>query len=160
MILAAHSDASYLNKTKSRSHAGAHIFLSEDDPIPRSNGAVLSIASISRSVYASTAEAELSALYKAAQEIVPLRNTLTEMGWPQPRSPKQVNNFTVVGYNNNTIIERRIKSLEMQLNWLKCHKSQGQFRIFLVKGSHSLADYHTKHHPPEYHLAHQNTHAG
>ena len=32
MILCAHADAGYLNKSRSRSLAGAHIFLSEDDP--------------------------------------------------------------------------------------------------------------------------------
>jgi hypothetical protein len=36
MILAAHSDASYLSETKSHSRAGAHIFLSNNDPIPQS----------------------------------------------------------------------------------------------------------------------------
>ncbi len=53
MILAAHSDASYLSESKSRSRAGAHIFLSNDDPIPQSNGPLLSIAAVLRSVYAS-----------------------------------------------------------------------------------------------------------
>ncbi|KAL7425805.1 hypothetical protein ACHAXH_000792 [Discostella pseudostelligera] len=37
MILAAHSDASYLTEPNSRSRAGAHIFLTENDPIPRQN---------------------------------------------------------------------------------------------------------------------------
>ena len=34
MVLAAHSDASFLTETGSRSHAGAHIYLSKDDPSP------------------------------------------------------------------------------------------------------------------------------
>jgi hypothetical protein len=34
MVLAAHSDASFLSESKSRSRAGGHIFLSKDDPIP------------------------------------------------------------------------------------------------------------------------------
>ncbi len=113
-----------------------------------------------KSVYSSVAEGELAALYTTAQAMVPLRNTLEEMGWKQPRSPIQVDNSTAEGYVNNTIITRRLKSLEMRLNWLKCRDSQGQFRIFWDKGSHNLADYHTKHHPPEYHIAHRHTHAG
>jgi hypothetical protein len=36
MVLAAHSDASFLTEMSSRSQAGAHIFLSKDDPIPQS----------------------------------------------------------------------------------------------------------------------------
>ena len=46
MILAAHSDAGFHNKSKGCSQVGAHIFLSEDDPIPHWNGPVLSIAQV------------------------------------------------------------------------------------------------------------------
>ena len=63
--------------------AGACIFPSDGELIRRSNGAVLSIACILISVYAS--EAELAAPYKTAQGMVPLRNALAEMGWPQLR---------------------------------------------------------------------------
>jgi hypothetical protein len=80
--------------------------------------------------------------------MVPLRNALEEMGWKQPRSPIQVDNFTAEGYVNNTIVVKRLKSLNMRINWLKYCESQGQFRIYWDKGSHNLADYHTKHHPP------------
>ena len=94
MILAAHSDASYLSKSKARSHAGAYIFVSKDDLIPRSNGpAVLSVAQVIKLVLASAAEAVLAGLFITAQEMVPLQNTLIKMGWPQPKSPIQVNNF-------------------------------------------------------------------
>jgi hypothetical protein len=46
MILCAHVDVGFLNETNSRSRAGAHIFLLENDPFPRFNGAVFSIAQI------------------------------------------------------------------------------------------------------------------
>ncbi len=66
MILCAHINAGFLNKTNSRSWAGAHIYLSENDPFPRFNGAVLSIAHIIKFVMASAAEAELAALFVTA----------------------------------------------------------------------------------------------
>ena len=68
---------------------------------------------------ASAAEAELAELFTTAQEMVPLRNTLEEMGWPQPKSPIQVNNLTATAYVNKTIVVRRLKSLDMKLNLLK-----------------------------------------
>ena len=37
MILAEHSDAGFNNETRARSRAGAHIFLSENESIPRWN---------------------------------------------------------------------------------------------------------------------------
>ena len=57
MIHAAHSDVSYHRKPKARSRAGAYIFVSEDDPIPRSNGPVLSVAKVIKLVMASAAKA-------------------------------------------------------------------------------------------------------
>ena len=59
MILAAHSDAGFHNESKWRSQSGAHVFLSEDDPIPRWNGPILSIAQVIKFVMTSAAEAEL-----------------------------------------------------------------------------------------------------
>ena len=73
MILAAHSDAGFHNESKGRSQAGAHIFLSEDDPIPRWNGLILAIAQVIKFVITSAAEAEFAALYITAQKLVPMR---------------------------------------------------------------------------------------
>ena len=55
MILAAHSSAGFHNESKGRSRAGAHIFLSENEPFPRWNGAILTIAQIIRFVMSSGA---------------------------------------------------------------------------------------------------------
>ena len=46
MVLADHSDAGFHNKTKGRRQAGAHIFLSGNDPEPRWNVPVFTIAQI------------------------------------------------------------------------------------------------------------------
>jgi hypothetical protein len=115
--------------------AGAHIFLSNNDPIPQSNGLVLSSSTILPSVYASAGEAETAALFKCAQDMVPLRNALNEMGWPQPRSPIQVDNSTAEGFANNTIIVKRMRAIKMQLNWPKDQEAQGQFCFFWDKGT-------------------------
>ena len=70
MVLCAHADAGFLNETNSRSRAGAHIYLSKNDPFPRFNGAVLSIAQIIKFVMASAAKAELPALFVTAREMI------------------------------------------------------------------------------------------
>ena len=97
------------------------------------------------------AEAELAALFTAAQEMVPLHSKLEEIGWPQPKLPAQVKNSTSMGYVNNRIVIRFLNSIAMKLKRLKCQEAQNQFQIFWDKGSHNLANYHTKHPPPEYH---------
>jgi hypothetical protein len=94
MILCAHADVGFLNKSQSHSRAGARIYLSKNDAFPRFNGAVLSIAQIIKFVMASAAESELAALFIAAREMILHRQTLIDMGWPQPKSPIQTDNST------------------------------------------------------------------
>jgi hypothetical protein len=68
MILAVHSDASYLSEPKARSRAGGHFFLSTNAKIPPNNGAILNIAHIIKHVMSSAIEAELVALYIMARD--------------------------------------------------------------------------------------------
>ena len=56
MILSAHADSGFLNESKARSRVGSHIFLSENDPKPKINGPVLTIAHIIKSVMVSSSE--------------------------------------------------------------------------------------------------------
>ena len=80
MILAAHSDAAYLNVSRTRSRAGAHIMLSDNTFAPSLNGPVLTIAQIIKNITSSVTEAKLSGLFICAKAMVTLRNTLMEMG--------------------------------------------------------------------------------
>ncbi len=67
MVLAAHSNASYLSKPDARSRAGGHFFLSSNSTIPQNNGAVLNIAHTIKHVMSSATEAELAGLYIMAR---------------------------------------------------------------------------------------------
>jgi hypothetical protein len=96
MVLAAHSDASYLSETKALSRAGGHFFLSENDHYPNNNGSVLTIAQIIKAVMSSAAEAELGALYINAHELIPLHHLLIKMDHSQPPTPIQTNNSTAL----------------------------------------------------------------
>ena len=115
MILAAHTDAGFLNGSRARSRAGAHTFLSENEPKPKLNGQILTIAQIIKTVMASAAESEMAALFITAKKMIPLRNTLIEMGWPQPQTPTQTDNSTAVGFTNKTIVNKATKLSDMKL---------------------------------------------
>jgi hypothetical protein len=104
MILCAHVDAGFLNKTNSCSRAGAHIYLSKDDPFPQFNGVIISIAQIIKLFMDLAAKSELAALFITAREMIPHRQTLIAMGWPQPKSPSQIDNSTAAGVTNKTIV--------------------------------------------------------
>ena len=125
MIFAGRSDDGFNNETRALSRAGAHIFFSENKSIPRWNGHILTIAQIMKYVVSSAAEAEMTALFLTAKEMVPLRHTLTKMGWKQPPSPLQSENYTGVDMTKCTSIPCKSKSWGLRLNWLHCREAQG-----------------------------------
>jgi hypothetical protein len=130
MVLAIHSNASYLSKPKSRSQAGGHMFMAGKDEIPINNGAVLNISQIIRAVMSSAAEAELGALFINAKTAVSMRQTLIELGHPQPRTPMQTDNATAHALLTNKILPKALKAMDMRFHWLRCRDAQGQFRYY------------------------------
>jgi hypothetical protein len=92
MVLAIHSNASYLSKPKARSRAGGHMFMAGRDNTPTNNGAVLNILQIIQAVMSSTAEAEFGTLFINAKTPISMHHTLEELGHPQPPTPMQTYN--------------------------------------------------------------------
>jgi hypothetical protein len=62
---------------------------------------------------ASAAESELAALFITTGEMIPHRQTLIAIGWPQPKSPIQTDNSIATGVTNKTIVPRRAKMMDM-----------------------------------------------
>ena len=151
MVLAIHSDASYLSESKARSRAGGHFFMSSDIADPPNNGAVTNIAQVIKQVMSSAAEAELGAMYINAREAIPMRQALEEMGHPQPKTPMQVDNSTALGVTNSIIQPKRTKAMDMRYHWLRDREAQDQFRFYWRPGTTNWADYWTKHHCPAHH---------
>ena len=100
---------------------------------------------------ASEDEAEIVALYITDKKMIPLLNTLIDMGWPQPQTPIQTENSASVGFTHKTIVNKANKSADMKLWWLRDRESQEQCRYYWAPGSENEGDYSTKHHPPIYH---------
>eukprot|EP00956_Cyclotella_meneghiniana_P027262 scaffold60751_cov36-Cyclotella_meneghiniana.AAC.6 len=151
MVLAIHSDASYLSEPKARSRAGGHYFCSEDVPDPNDNGALHTEAGIIKAVMSSAAEAEMGGLFINAKKAVPIRRTLEELGHKQPPTPIQTDNSTACGVINNEIQPKATKAMDMRFYWLKDREAQKQFRIYWRQGKLNRGDYVTKHHPPVHH---------
>jgi hypothetical protein len=100
MVLAIHSNASYLNELKAQSRAGGHHFLSENVPLPPNNGAIHNVAEIIKGVMSSAAKADVGAMYINAHKAVEERIILEELGHKQPTTPIQVDNSTTKGIIN------------------------------------------------------------
>ena len=107
MILSGHSNAGYLNESRTRSRADTHIFLSKDKPMPRLNVPILTIAEIIKFVMSSATKAKLSAMFITSNNMVPFRQTIIKIRWPQPLSPISCDYSTSIVVTNETIIPRK-----------------------------------------------------
>jgi hypothetical protein len=152
MVMAVHSDASYLCEPKAKSRAGGHFFMSTNAEIPTNNGAILNIAHIIKHVMTSATEAELAALYIMAREAVYMRIILEEMGHKQPATPIQTDNVMAETVINAKITPKRSKAMDMRFHWLKDRECQQQFKFYWRPGKLNHADYWTKHHSAAHHV--------
>jgi hypothetical protein len=152
MILAVHSDASYLSKAGARSRVGGHFFCSKDSKNPSNNGTVHTVSKILKTVMSSAVKAELGALYINAREAAPMHQLLKEMGHKQPKNPIKTNNSTAFGVLNNNIQPQRTKAMDMCFHWLCCRESQNQFKYYWWPVTNNQANYYTKHHCAAHHI--------
>ncbi len=125
MVLAGHTDASHLSKSKAHSRAGGHFFMSNNTAKLPNNGAILTIAQIIKAVMSLAAEAEVGALYINCREAIPTCHTLELMGHPQPPTPMQMDNTIALGIVNNNII-KKFKAIGMKYHWLRDGESVGR----------------------------------
>ena len=80
-----------------------------------------------------------------------MRQTLIELGHPQPRTPMQIDNATAHALLKNKILPKALKAMDMRFQWLTCREAQGQFCYYRRLGTQNLANYFTKHHPASHH---------
>jgi hypothetical protein len=156
MVLAAHSDASYLSEANACSQAGGHFFMSRNTPRPHNNGAVLIIARVIKAVMSLAAGAKTGALYINCWEAVPACHTLEFLGHPQPYTPIQIGNTMALGVINNNVM-KKLKPMDMKNHWLWDRISQKQFQHYWAPENKNKGNYITKHHAPVHHEAMQST---
>jgi len=150
MVLYDHCDASYHSESKARSRASGFFWLSThpdklDGLTAPLNGALHVLTGIMRNVLSSVSEAETGAAFINAQTAVPIRQTLHEMGWPQPATLITTDNSVARGILNGTVKQKRSKAIDMRFYWLQDRIKDGQFIIQWKPGACNLSDYHSKH---------------
>jgi hypothetical protein len=146
IILHIHSDASYFSVSKA-SRLGGLFYLGYNFPNEdKLNGSILNVASIIKNVVASAAESEVGACFQNAQTAAPLRIDLMELGHKQLVTPLRTDNSTAFGILNETIKQKRSKSMEMKYYWLQDRVRQKQYDVYWRPGKDNLGYYYTKHH--------------
>ena len=127
LILAVHTNASYLSKPGGKSRAAGHLYLTNRNDEDFNNGAVLTLSSIIKHVMSSASEAKLAALYYGCKQAIPVHLALKEMGHKQlTPTPVTTDNITAQGLTTGTMAPKASKSNDQQFNWLKCHNAQKQ----------------------------------
>ena len=86
-----------------------------------------------------------------AQEAIPIRQCLEDLGHPQGPTPINTDNATAHGIVNNTMKQKRSKAMDMRFYWMRDRIGQNQFKVQWRPGKNNLADYHTKHHTGQHH---------
>jgi hypothetical protein len=99
-------------------------------------------------VVGSAVEAEIGAAYLNGQDAVPIINTLTELGHPQPTTLMQVDNTTAEGFANGAMKQQQSKAMDMRCHWIKDRTRQGHFLVYYRPGKDNLPDPFTKYHTP------------
>jgi len=150
MILQVDSDASFQVCEQARSRAGGYHYLGSNDN-QLFNAPIEILAKVIKPVMGSAAEAEVAALHMNAQEAIPLRCCLEELGHKQPATRIRTDNQTAKGFIRGTIKQKRSRTFDRQFWWLKDRESQLQFNVTWDPGIYNLADYFTKHHPGSHH---------
>ena len=122
MVLAIHSDASYLGKPKTQSWAGGHYFMSRNDTNPPNNAAVLNVAKVNRGrIGCNVCQCKNSCAHCAHAK------TLQDLGHPQTPTPTpvqvqvQTDNSTATALgviNKNRVLPSTTKAMNMWFYWL------------------------------------------
>ena len=144
MVLYIQSDASYLSRPGSRSVSGGIFYCGYHDDTHRINGAILVNSAVLSVVAAAVSEAEYGACFHNGQTGVWLRTILETMGYRQPITTIQCDNACAVGLANDTLKEKKSKSIDMNFHWIRDRVKQRQFNVFWREGALNLADFFTK----------------
>jgi hypothetical protein len=144
MVLAVCSNATYLALPNTHSRAAGHFFLTDLPsatslpPNPKLNGVIHVLCKTICIVAASVSEDETGCLFLNAQEAVPIRTALIQMGQLQPATPLEIDNSTAHGILHAQVRMNKSKAFNMRYHWLKDCIAQKQFNLYWSPGEPTM----------------------
>ena len=156
------SNAAYLVLLKARSRIYGHFYLNgfkSPNKAYRDNLIAPSLTECAtiKNVVSSAAEAETAALFHNCTTEIAIWQALIGLVHPQQKTIVKTDNSTTNSLVHSEMRVKRSKSWDMKYNWLRDCIAQDQFIIKWDKGVNNLADYFTKHHPPNHHKTIRST---
>ena len=121
------------------------------------NPPILTECATIKNIVSSAAEAETAALFHNFTTAIAIQQALNGLGHPQQKNIIKTVNSTANSFVHSEMRVKRSKSWDMKYNWLRDRVAQDQFTIKWDKGVNNLADYFTKHHPPNHHQTIRST---
>ncbi len=150
MIYSIHGDAGYLNEANARSHEGRHHYLSDNQPFPPNNGAILTVSEISQQSYHLPPKQNLE--HSMSMHAKEWKYATYYRNWVIINLLHLSKLTTALLKTSSTVVSNPTKAMDMQFHWLcDCSINHNQFRFFCQLGNTNLADYWTKHHPTNHH---------
>ena len=141
MILDFDTEASYLSKPGSRSHASAYYYMTKRVQKEFKNGAIYVLSTIIKHVMSLASKVETIALYYGCKRTIPYRVTLQEMVHPQTDpTPYTTNNNIEQGLMLGKMNSKASKSKNTRFQWLKFRKAQKLFAFLWARGAKNLSD--------------------
>ena len=147
MIIIANGDASYNSESNARSRGAVITWCGKLNDTSFHNGPIECISTLLPTIVASAAEAEYGTLFIAGKSLLPLRNTLHDLGYNQPPTILITDNEAAKNIANNTCKIRRSKSIDMRYHWIRDRIELKDFKIVWEPGDSSIADYMSKTQP-------------
>jgi len=152
MVLIIHSDATFASETRSRSRVAGYGYLGNKDNNDKLvNGHIYAMTKVLPNVVSSAGEAEYGGIYHNAKEAETLRQTLEDLGYPQPPTNIISDNKCAVGISKQEMKQKRSKAFDVQFHWIRDRVSQRHFDIVWEPGITNLADLLTKAHTVKHH---------
>ena len=137
MLFRSYTDASYHSVYGVRSRAGEYNFFDWIHDPWRLNGGISAKSTIMDVVVSSATEAEYGGAFMNAWNLVWLRVTASELGYPQGKTEIYCDNEVARGM-------RKSKAMNMRLHCLRDRIKQGHFQFTYVKSRDNIAGIFTK----------------
>ena len=119
---------------------------SKPDLIDPNQGSACQECSVIKPIMASVAECETATLFINCQTAIVIRTTAMELGHEQPATPMQVYSTTTFNDVHDTLQQKRSKSFDVKLHWLRDRTNRKHLYVHWAKGKDNMTDYHSKHH--------------
>lgn len=146
MILKSVSDTTYLSERNSSSRVGGIHYLGnkESNPVQFVNGAIDIVCKLTDTKVSSACSSEYVGLFINANIALVIRNTLEDLGHPQPPTVIITDNKCAEGIANRTCKLDKSKAINMRYHYTRELVDQGIIIIRWQSGKTNLADFFTK----------------